>query len=222
MLIVAVLFFLLSGRAAFAFPLRDEVSVTFKVTVSVLQNGKAYTGSKVWMMLAWQDHVLLDNYGMHWKIFGEAIPIQLPSGGRMYFLKRSPRETTTETFGDFPASCLQDSIAVDGPKALVSFVSPCDIDIVDPLIVVAGNTADSVKRLPISITKNHECLELCLESVVIERSSDPVSKGIVEDLPWLGISKAGLARIGEEYQRTGTQVLNKDNLTYFKQDFIVE
>jgi hypothetical protein len=218
---LSLIFGLVAGEAT-AFPLREEITFNFKVTVTVVDHGAAFTGAKVWSMRAWEDHILLDNYGFQWRVIGEAIPIDVPSMGRIYYLKKSRGGTSTDTFGAFPLKCLQTSVTVGGLEVLADFKTPCVVRRKAPLFVTGGQSADTVKTIAITDEVDGGCESICFRSVVIERTDEPVSRGIVDELPWLSISRVGQARIGEELPRQVVGVLRPGETVYFKQDFVVE
>lgn len=204
------------------------VTATFpyKVTVTIAHQGQAYSGAKVWSIRAWAGTSLTALRQARWSVVGEAIPIDAGDLGRVYFLKRSASNVSTDTFGGFVLNCDRPPNEkakldiIEYVESLPTFYSPCSVVQFEPMFVSAGADAKSVEYVPIPWGTEAHCVDTCVLSVVVETTDEAVTTGIVDDLPWLKLNVSPTAIIGEPERRsTSTQSAFPP---YYRQDFINE
>lgn len=204
---------------------RAENTFSFRVTINVEHNGALYSGSKVWSIRAWAATSPISLRQARWSVVGEAIPVDVGDLGRLYFLKRDASNFSTDTFGGFVTRCAQIPYEAKYDigkyvESLSNLASACSVDQVAPIFVRAGSTAESVSDVPIPWTDGKVCAATCLISIIVDKTDEPVSRGIADELPWLKQTSIPTARIGGPDQRAGG--VQATYPPYYRQDFINE
>ena len=196
-LFLSLIFGLIAGEAT-ANPFREETRFNFEVKIVLTDGTAEFIGSRVWQIHAWRDHTpFLDFYGTPSAVRGEAVPIEVPSVGVVYFLKRGRNDPSTEAYGDFPTRCPGPGMrSEDAIKQLSNFISPCEIRKASPLFVTAEKDAPVVKEVIIPWVGEGPCAPVCLASIAISRTDQELSVGLVQALPWLSLSQDLNAEIG--------------------------
>ena len=171
---------LLSGCALLA---PAEVALRYRVSAVISAFGSEYHSSQVWEMKASERA----GPGVHFfqtSVRGEALPFQLPQGAVAFLLRRS-RGNSTQGYGDFPQQCFDESLST--VDAFNAFHGPCVIVEGLPVLVLSTqpDVPASFKVVEPLASGPKSCREVCIVSVSVERTDEPVSSGLVRILPWL-------------------------------------
>jgi hypothetical protein len=198
----------------------------FKVTVRVVHDGQVYSGAKVWSIHTWVGTSPTSMRQPRWSVIGEAIPIEAGSLGRIYFLKRSQDNVSTDTFGGFVQYCEKppneeaDRDIIQHVESLSTFHSPCDQSQLTPIFVRAGPDPSMVIHVPVPWGADETCPGTCVLPVRIEQTTEPVTRTIIDELPWLKLNESPTALIGQPERRSKS--VQSAFPPYYRQDFVNE
>jgi hypothetical protein len=141
------------------------------------------------------------NFGLDWRVSGEAVTVDLPGGQTLFALLRSDGSVdwasyvfvylALDQFAENAADISSKVLEVEGVRTLPRMWSPVahlDERSAYPMFVTFGDLADptSVARADPDDLAATFGEGVALRRITVELTDDPVSSGIEERLGWLG------------------------------------
>lgn len=166
-----------------------NIAITVKVTV----DGTPREGRGVWNVTLTQYRGLGTAQPIEVLTRGEAIRLAGTNRPAVYLLRRG-HTFSSLSFEDLPQACEGADPYGNPIKTLQEFQGPCRLVRGFPRLVTIEDPSDprTIESLG-SIgdqTRLDDCPHVCLVSIELERTNEPVTTGIVADLPWLGKGEA--------------------------------
>ncbi|HEV7277427.1 MAG TPA: hypothetical protein VGN80_14165 [Devosiaceae bacterium] len=167
-----------------------SATINYEVAVTITLDGQPYTGRGVWSMTS-EEVQALGYRHIVTTVRGEAIKIPVPDGPQIYALRRS-QGSSTRAYGAFPDGCIRGEQRSGLLAAIESFRGPCVVeDYPLPLLVTVEDPMNPASVAPVgslgSYDKPDACPHICLVEVVVTRSDEPITTGLVSEMPWLAM-----------------------------------
>lgn len=163
----------------------SSVTVNYRVTATFVVDQQQVTASKVWSLTAAQKIGIGSNFTAT-PVRAEALEATL-SDGRTAFVLRRARTTSSTEYGGYPRQCADQTIPT--LEGLREWQGACLVSEPQfPVIAISREPSDpdSFQAFaPTLVADATECRDVCIVRIAVERTTDPLTTGILERLPWL-------------------------------------
>lgn len=167
----------------------EEADIRFVVRAQLTYDGELYEGAAVWEMHVLQAKIL--SHDMVETVRGEAIQLHGSGGRKLFLLRVHFGGGSSLSYGAFPLQCVPGK-----PRTNIElienlrehFSGPCVVEKFPPMLVEIPDLDDptSIVRVPYAAAIGTSCKAgTCLTDLRIERTSEPITIGLEQTLPWL-------------------------------------